>query len=999
MSQASTTSRMVETKIPKVFISSTLEDLEPFRAKALEAISKLGWLPIDCGYWAASGNPPLGTCLKKVDDADVVVAIVAHRHGWTPPDQPAGEHKSITRLECERAKASGKSIEVIPFLVDEKVSGVGLVKETDRINEAPADKIEEVLAEVGRNVLALKDFKAWLDGIGTRKTFSSPDQLCTEVLHALKEWGDGRGLKGSTAPNAVVRERYLAWLRRTCETVELLGLDAKQTQNVRLGQVYVPAVATETVDIRSDIWLLLLDRLLNLDLLLHRLSEGSLYVPGAPGAGKSTFCRWVALVVASGAIPPHPIGAPREFEEQLPDALSGRFPLLCRLREWAGHPKCVEGNGRWTRAQLEESLACWIATVKPGELSPELFRDQLKSGTCLLILDGVDEVPERIGDHLPRRNLLSGLADALHDWHQAGNRILLTSRPYGLSDEDRRVLNLTVADLGELPPPLQDTFVRRWYAAADPARAHEKASGLLAHLADRRDLDELRANPMLLTALCVKYDEGQRLPKDFYRLYDSVVSQVLHKRYATENDRDRARIRLAAIALGMHAGSRTKPRATPEAEVSWDEVEGHLVALSQTDPTTESGALNAATRREDLLSNSGLLLPRANKRAAFYHLTFQEFFAAVRMRRLPEKPEDLLARYARTPEWRRALTFLFCAIADQDSPESAANAYAALLPELTVDRLSRNANPALLLADCIEIAHARGWNLDRFAAPFRQACEHALAHFNPPIRASLWRTLGRIGLDDRQGVAVRNGLPNIDWVAIPAGQFGEKEKIVSLPEFCIARYPITNSQYQCFIDAGGYDAPEWWEGLAGHPAPRCPQWDYPNHPRETVSWYESVAFSRWLDARLRANGALPPGWEVRPPTEQEWEKAARGTDGREYPWGEYADGRANVDESASGGPNNLRRTSAVGIYPNGASPFGVPDMAGNVWEWCLNKSNKPIDHSLDGIDSRVRRGGSWYGDRRLCRCAIYYIDQPEHRSGTCGFRVCCVPRIQGTTDR
>jgi formylglycine-generating enzyme required for sulfatase activity len=992
---------MAETRIPKVFISSTLEDLESFRQKALEGILKLGWQPIDCRYWAAGGNPPLSTCLQKVDDADVVVAIVAHRHGWTPADQPAGEYKSITRLECERAKANKKGIEVIPLLVDEGANWAGLIKETDRINDAPPDKTLEVATEVARNVTALKDFKVWLDRIGTRKTFSNPDELCTEVYHALNEWGKGRGLEDATSSNTAVRERYLAWLRRICETVELLGLDAKEAQNVRLGQVYVPAVTAPAVDKKEAV--LRTDRFYEqrLDLLLHRLGEASLYVPGAPGAGKSTFCRWVALVLASGAVPPHPIAAEEAFEERFPDALRGRLPLLCRLREWAGQTKCIEGNGSWTRAQLEESLACWIATVKPGGLTPELFRDELKSGNCLLILDGVDEVPERIGDHLPRRNLLSGLTDALHDWHQAGNRVLLTSRPYGLTDEDRRELHLPVAELAELPAPLQDTFIRRWYAAADPARAQEKASGLIGHLGERSDLAELRPNPMLLTALCVKYDEGQRLPKDFYRLYDSVVSQVLHKRYATENDRDRARIRLAAIAHGMHAGSRTKPRATPEAEVSWGELEDHLVALSHTDPTTESGALDTATRREDLLSNSGLLLPRANKRAAFYHLTFQEFFAAVRMRRLPEKPEALLERYAGTPEWRRALTFLFCAIADQDSAESAATAYASLLPELAPERISANANPALLLADCIEIAHARGWNLDRFAAPFRKACDHALEHLNPPERAHLWRALGRIGLDDRRGVAVKGGLPDIDWVEVPAGKFkyGENKKLVSLRGFRIVRYPITNAQYQCFIDDGGYDAAKWWEGLAGHPEPARPRWDYPNHPRETVSWYEAIAFSRWLDTQLHANGSLLDGWHVRLPTEQQWEKAARGTDGREFPWGDtYESGCANIDETSgadAAGSYSLGQTSAAGIYPKGAAPFGAVDMAGNVWEWCLNKYGNPTDCSVGGGNAkRALRGGSWTDRRGACRCASGFKSAPRFRAHLFGFRVCCASRIK-----
>jgi hypothetical protein len=260
---------------------------------------------------------------------------------------------------------------------------------------------------------------------------------------------------------------------------------------------------------------------------------------------------------------------------------------------------------------------------------------------------------------------------------------------------------------------------------------------------------------MLLTALCVRFDEGQRLPKDFYRLCDGVVSQVLYKRYFTENERDRARVRLAAVVLGMHRGDETQPRVMPEAEVSIDEVDRILAELAQTDWTTEGGGADARSRREDLLSNSGLLLPRAGRMAGFYHLSFQEFFAAVRLRRTGEGAPHVLEKQAATPAWRRTLTFLFCAIADQDSPEAAVQAYAPLLEALEPDRLEADANPALLLADCLEVAQACGWNLERFAAPLRRACDHALEHLAPAERAHLWRTLGRLNLDDRPGIGSR----------------------------------------------------------------------------------------------------------------------------------------------------------------------------------------------------------------------------------------------------
>jgi NACHT domain-containing protein len=545
-------------------------------------------------------------------------------------------------------------------------------------------------------------FRQTLEKRHGRRFFATPHSLAAAVLEPLRE-EEQKHLSDGEKAKVQIRERYLAWLRGSCESVELLGLDLKDSQNVRLGQIYVPAVATgkagsgkpESLREEHD------------TLLLHRLGEGSLYVPGAPGSGKSTFCRWLALLAAGGTLPHHPIPAPEGFRETLPDALRARFPLLCRLREWAGREEGLSGKGHWTRAQLEESLSGWLDHTRPGGLTAAVFREELTDGRCLLILDGVDEVPKALpGAHLPRRNFITGLADALPEWLKRGNRVLLTSRPYGLRDDDRRRLGLTVAELAELPEELQHTFVRRWYAGADPPKAREKAGGLLQHLAEREELRELRQNPMLLTALCIMWDQGQRLPQDFYQLYDALVGQVLYKRYLDPNEQYRARFRLEAVALGMHRGT-TEHRATPAPEVDIEEIDRHLAAYSQSDVVTEGTAADAAERREDLLSNSGLLLPRERGRAAFYHLSFQEFLAAGRLRRLGEKSEAILQRYAATAAWHRTLRFLFCALADKDSPEAAINGFKSLSARLEPAQLDQDPNPVLLLADCLEVAHGR----------------------------------------------------------------------------------------------------------------------------------------------------------------------------------------------------------------------------------------------------------------------------------------------------
>ena len=170
-------------------------------------------------------------------------------------------------------------------------------------------------------------------------------------------------------------------------------------------------------------------------------------------------------------------------------------------------------------------------------------------------------------------------------------------------------------------------------------------------------------------------------------------------------------------------------------------------------------------------------------------------------------------------------------------------------------------------------------------------------------------------------------LPDIDWVDIPGGEFiYQQGELRSLPTFRMARHPITNRQYQTFIDAGGYRDERWWTDLE-RPAPEAARWPQANRPRTNVNWYEAVAFCRSLSAQL--------GDELRLPSEEEWERAARGRDGREYPWGNaYESGRANIDEtwrSNRVGEWNLWQTTAVGVVPPAVdwtlncSSCGLPD--------------------------------------------------------------------------
>ncbi len=223
--------------------------------------------------------------------------------------------------------------------------------------------------------------------------------------------------------------------------------------------------------------------------------------------------------------------------------------------------------------------------------------------------------------------------------------------------------------------------------------------------------------------------------------------------------------------------------------------------------------------------------------------------------------------------------------------------------------------------------------------------------------------------DTRKGVGVVDGLPDIEWIKIQGTddhkvQFRDQDTKVfgefKVPDFYMSKYLVTYAQYQVFADSD-YDNPLWWDGFPSdyqQQRLRGQRTKIANLPRDTISWYQSVAFSRWLDAQLRNADLLPDDeLELRIPTEQEWQWVAMdGDDTCEYPWGDWQEGYANTSDAG------LSRTTAVGMYPHGQSVSGVLDMSGNLREWCLNDYDNPdIMDGYGNQESRVLRGGSFGG--------------------------------------
>lgn len=204
---------------------------------------------------------------------------------------------------------------------------------------------------------------------------------------------------------------------------------------------------------------------------------------------------------------------------------------------------------------------------------------------------------------------------------------------------------------------------------------------------------------------------------------------------------------------------------------------------------------------------------------------------------------------------------------------------------------------------------------------------------------------------------------------------------VHLPAFYIGRYEVTTAQMRAFVEATGYRASE--EALRG-PA---------DHPVVAVSWPDALAYARWLEGEMRSSTRTPPaiaqlladGWHVTLPTEAQWEKAARGTDGRVYPWGS----EARTDRANFQG----RGTTRVGSFDCPECAYGLADMSGNVWELTRTPfRNGPHDPRAQPVDLEadalwVMRGGSFNDPARNVRAAVRGGADPGVRRAFIGFRL------------
>ena len=521
--------------------------------------------------------------------------------------------------------------------------------------------------------------------------------------------------------------------------------------------------------------------------------------------------------------------------------------------------------------------------------------------------------------------------------------------------------------------------------------------------------------------------------------------------------KDQIRRALQTLAYTVHRRQQST-RGAGAADISEGEV---LVAFKPL-----LGKVDADTLLRYPQERAGLLLARRPGIYAFPHRSFQEFLAACHLADQPDATETLLRLLNDDPAWWREVAILVAGKKKRGGLGDAVAVVSALIPDLPADDPQPAAtrwHSALIAGQALLELHfpAQAAGQRHYEAVQRRGQQWLLAfmrsgQLTPAARAEAGRTLARLG-DPRPEVLTIEGM---EFCAVPAGPFwmgseddpdadADEKPLhqVEIPyDFWIGRYPVTNAQFAEFTAAGGYGVARYWpeaqkagywakEGYKGwgddeprqKPRDSGEPYTLPNHPVINVDWYEALAFTRWLSERLA--GQLPAGWAVRLPGEAEWEKAARGgiqiprlaqirtpaaglatpaplqpnpQARRRFPWGDDAD--ANQANSAESG---VGATSAVGCFPGGASPYGVEELSGNVWEWTRSLWGSDYQKAsyrypyvagdgrenlaADANEWRVVRGGAYYANRTSVRCALRFWGYPGGWGDGRGFRVVVSP--------
>jgi formylglycine-generating enzyme required for sulfatase activity len=729
-----------------------------------------------------------------------------------------------------------------------------------------------------------------------------------------------------------------------------------------------------------------------------------LVIIGDPGCGKTTLISYLGLTYARNLLDGDDLVQQRLGLEE-----AGTLPVVLPLRSLGYHLKEKHPDpGKDGPSILLDYLREYYAAQQIA-LPVDFFKSYLdrpkhkakdkkqdKRGAVLL-LDGMDEV----ADPALRQRVAKLIEACAVRFDRC--RFVVTSREVGYEGPFRIAEDFGLAKIRNFDPREVRQFVRDWTHVVESTLsgndshevtriAEEQADRLIKAIESNPRVADLAVNPLLLTVIALVHRYRAQLPERRSELYEEAIEVLLGhwdeaKGLETsamiagrELDSGDRRSLLEPVAFWMHDHNKR--------EIERDELNSIVTPMFMNMAKDEAGARKAVDAFINLINmRTGLLVERGIGVYSFAHQTFQEYLTA---RALADRKDviDYALRRLSDPWWRE----VFLLVAGYLSTQGKRRVTEFIQALIDADR---NTEPEpfhhlLLAAECLYDVGPARLEGDLLGRARKQLQEQANASLQKGDRQALFTkilaTNALARLESGQVVArywkLSFGEP--EWVTIPTGEFwigskrGKTLHKMFLPEFKISRVPITNAQYGLFVRETGRKVPENWR------SGQVPK-GLENHPVVCVSWQDALGYCKWLSNKIEQ--------QVNLPSEAEWEKAARGDcDQREYPWGRWEELHCNSDRLGLGA------TTPVGLFLNGASPYGVLDLSGNVWEWTRSQYKKYPYSPDDGREDlkpinvpRVLRGGCFSTESRVVSCAYRYGHGPDYQSLYFGFRVMISP--------
>lgn len=816
---------------------------------------------------------------------------------------------------------------------------------------------------------------------------------------------------------------YLEWLEDSTRTIELRGIPARgNVVSLELAKIFIP-LRSELADHR---WLGK-EREIALD---QVLAVGDrLAVIGGPGSGKSTALQYIAWVLATALL--HNDGAWAEQKLGLQLSVANPLPPLPLYLPLSAYARLRFRPEMASEAvTFPQFIQRYLAQnhCNIGGLPSDFFVRLLQSGrSVILLLDGLDE----IADAKQRAIVTQTIENLVTGRKQI--RVVVTCRSVAYKGQAVLTHDFRQVSIQPLDSEHVERLVCQAYAAVYTSNLEEQAARTAELRAgiERLEVEHARRlnkterrlinSPLLVRMLLVVHLNDRQLPQHRADLYRRFVETILHSEHVSDRTvaNELSSLRGNNLALMSHlAFAMHRQGADQGREIELDTLRELLK------PDYEAG-IEAFL---ELTHLRGTLIEERNGFYRFLHLAFQEYLAARFLAEVYWRDEGIKSTMrflaAQTPNsWWREVATLLPGYLREALPPHAMRVICALAGQHdgATDWQPEAAqwSPDIQLA-ATEIAATATLEWFPDDGTLRQQLVQRLLYFfnnpallnqtQPRLRTLAGHALAALG--DPRFRADAWFLPNdpmLGFVEIPKGTFKmgsdkhqDKEAKgnetpqhdVTLPTFYIARYPVTVGQFRAFVEAIG-EPPHNTDSLA----------DPDNHPVRYVTWHEAAHYCAWLTEMLRNWTQTPAllaeklhqGWQIMLPSEAEWERVARGTQGRINPWteGEIDINRANYEATGIG------TTSAVGCFPAGATPEGVEELSGNVYEWTRSRYQEypyPSDEAgrsarerlqSEDLDGFVVRGGSFYEERQNMRAPFRVSSRADYVPFDDGFRVVC----------